>query len=150
MDAGQREAAAEYVRRAMMEQRLSLADVIRKGPVDNKTLQGLLSGQRWPQVKTRVRVEEALGMAPGAIERAARGLPDAQGPQRASAADQLSDTELIAVLAYRLGRAALVLPEQVEAQEWGDRLGSAPGGEDVQGLAGEVGGLGAGDGEVDQ
>lgn len=103
MEQAAREAAGRAVLRQMSRQKLSRTDVIRASGVDNKTLQALLEGQRWPQVLTRARIEEAIGWQPGDIERAARGEL-AEASEETRRAQHLSDAELIAELALRLGR----------------------------------------------
>lgn len=118
MDQAAREAAGRAVLRQMSRMQLNRADVLRNSGVDNKTLQALLDGTRWPHVSTRAKVEAAIGWQPGDIERAARGELAGDAPARP--AGSLSDAELIAELALRLGRATLGRHVDDRMSEGGD------------------------------
>lgn len=76
---------------------MARADVIKAGPIDNKTLQSVLEGARRSTSTTRTKIENALNLAPGTLNAVERGEMPTRTERR-----RVSDTELIAMLADRL------------------------------------------------
>jgi hypothetical protein len=81
---------------------LNAIDVQQRAGVDNKTLASVLQGTRWSTAKVRGRIEASLAWPPGEIERAARGATGGR-----PSIEDLSDGQLIAELARRLGSVAV-------------------------------------------
>ena len=90
----------------MEELRIRPSDIRKRVGVDSKTLRSLIDGSRAASYATRWRVEEALDWPPGEIERLARGGEPTPAPPSNPSLRDFSNEELIAELAYRLGRAA--------------------------------------------
>ena len=76
---------------------MTRADVIKAGPIDNKTLQSVLEGERRSSAATRAKIENALNLEPGTLGAVDRGELPTRRTRR-----KVSDTELIAMLAERL------------------------------------------------
>lgn len=72
MDETGRERAARLVRTAMASQGLSPQQVAALADVDSDTVRDFAAGDRWPWARTRKKIEDALGLDPGELERAAR------------------------------------------------------------------------------
>lgn len=81
-----RERVARYVAARRGSLGLSQEQLATKAGVDIKTLWNLETGDRWPQAKTRARIEAALGWDEGDILRLNRGLPLA-GEEESELAD---------------------------------------------------------------
>lgn len=86
----------------------NVRDLVRESGVDAGTLGDFLSGQRWPRIATRGRIESALGWDPGtisAIEDGENVGPPDQAAEYVSRADALRDAtkdELLAEIARRI------------------------------------------------
>lgn len=52
---------------------MNQADLARAAKIDNGTLGDFLAGRRWPQTRTRARIEQALGLHVGFINQVASG-----------------------------------------------------------------------------
>jgi hypothetical protein len=65
--------AGRAVEARMAERMLGRSALARRAEVDPKTLRALLTGERWPRVTVRARIEAALGWPSGEIHRRARG-----------------------------------------------------------------------------
>jgi hypothetical protein len=71
--------------------------------VDRKTLLGLLDGTRWPQEETRLRMEIALGWAPGSIQEVREGnAPTLAESEPESPLWTATDDELVEEVRRRL------------------------------------------------
>lgn len=68
---GDRVRAGLAVAARMAERGLDQSSLARRAKLDRKTVGALLSGQRWPRMPTRARIERALGWPLGTIERRA-------------------------------------------------------------------------------
>lgn len=81
------------VKARRLELGLTPADVVNASGVDTKTYGSLEDGTRWPQERTRLKVEPTLRWAPGSIDRLLDGkepieLPAAAEPVEESEGDQ--------------------------------------------------------------
>jgi transcriptional regulator with XRE-family HTH domain len=67
-------AAARAVQDWMGLKAMNQADLARAAQIDNGTLGDFLAGRRWPQTRTRARIESALELTPGFINQVASGF----------------------------------------------------------------------------
>lgn len=95
----------------MGRQQLNRKDLAQRADLDVQTLASLLDGQRWPQAKTRGRIEAALGWEPGSIAMLRQGMP----VQRITVRGDDATTELSAVLGGLTPRDQAVLMAVVKA-----------------------------------
>lgn len=63
----------QLVKARRLELKLTQSAVVTAAGVDPKTYASLEDGSRWPQERTRLKVEEVLGWSPGSIGRALTG-----------------------------------------------------------------------------
>lgn len=73
MDETGRSRAAALVRDRMSALGISPGDVALLADVDTSTVRDLAEGHRWPWTKNRAKIETALGLSLGDLDRAARG-----------------------------------------------------------------------------
>jgi transcriptional regulator with XRE-family HTH domain len=73
MSGGDRARAGRYVEARRGELNLTQQQLAERARVDTKTIYNLESGTRWPQPKTRDRIERALGLYSGDLQRIAEG-----------------------------------------------------------------------------
>jgi len=95
-------AAARAIEVALGQRGWNQIDLARAAEVDPGTLYDFMAGRRWPQVRTRSRIETSLEMEPGTIARIAAG--ETVGPRPQDAAPDLPvgagvDPELLTQLA---------------------------------------------------
>lgn len=85
--------AGRAVEVRMAERLLTRSIVARRAQVDPKTLAALITGERWPRVGTRARIERALGWPAGEIDRRARNGLSASDLARFSELDLLAELQ---------------------------------------------------------
>jgi transcriptional regulator with XRE-family HTH domain len=74
--AGVSEADAVRVATELMHERgWNVRDLAREADLDPGTVGDFLAGTRWPRMGTRGRIEKALGIDPGELDRTRRGEP---------------------------------------------------------------------------
>lgn len=71
-----RAAATQAARERMGELSLTQDDLAKKSRTDITTISRFLNEHSWPQVRTRARIEVALGWQPGELGRIAMSTPD--------------------------------------------------------------------------
>ena len=71
-----RAAATQAARDRMGELSLTQEDLAKKSRTDITTISRFLNEHSWPQVRTRARIEVALGWQPGELGRIAMATPD--------------------------------------------------------------------------
>lgn len=69
-----RKAVGRAVQVRMAELRHSPTTMADAADVDAKTIRSLVSGERWPQLLQRDRIETALGWEPGTLQNMADGV----------------------------------------------------------------------------
>jgi hypothetical protein len=99
------------VRARRLALRMSPGQLIEEAGIDAKTLHRLEDGTRWPQERTRLKIEPVLRWAPGSIDNLLHGKEPAELTHGSTGAEaerptrplaQVSDTALIAEISYRL------------------------------------------------
>ena len=91
-------AAAFAARRG--ELGLSQEDVARRGEIVVKTVHNFEAQGRWPNTRTRARLERAVGWEPGEIARIATVPKPDLDPKLLSLASQLTDEEAEALILW--------------------------------------------------
>lgn len=89
-----REQARDAVRTAMGQQGLSIAAVTRATNLDKATIGDFLAGDRWPRPASLTKLDEALGWAPGTIDRISRGIETDVRPTNDDPTGVLLDIDL--------------------------------------------------------
>ena len=74
MNDEQKRRAANYVLRAMSQRGWDRVALTGEAGLDPQTVRTFLAGETWPQTSKRQAIEQALGMAYGTLELAARGI----------------------------------------------------------------------------
>ena len=68
-------AAAQAANDVLHEHGWNVRDLAQAADLDPGTVGDFLSGVRWPRTGTRGRLEQALGLTPGTLQRIAEGKP---------------------------------------------------------------------------
>jgi len=116
-------AAAAAIEVALGAKGWNQADLVRDAGIDNGTLGDFLAGRRWPQVRTRSRIETSLGMELGTIARIADGEtvgPPAQDPGSDLPVGSGVDPELLTQLATANAEAIEAVRAVLRASRRGD------------------------------
>jgi len=116
-------AAARAVEAALGRNGWNQTDLARAAGLDPGTLYDFMAGKRWPHVKTRSKIETALGMETGTIARVAEG--ETVGPPAHDAAADLPvgagvDPELLTQLAQAEPEALEAVRAVLRAARRGD------------------------------
>lgn len=112
-----RQRAADAVARELARRQWSRADLKTESGSDPETIQKFLDGERWPQDKTRAKIEKALGWEPGSIRLISLGRDI---PSTTESVAPATDTEEEPTLLFRQ-------PDELTNDEWRELIARTQG-----------------------